>query len=756
MLRWGYFLLAVCMIGLIILFGACVRRANTVVHITTIFDGLPITRSATIVITDIATLTSNEQGQCTFSGRIPAGNAQITGFWVDDWGIEYEGEVTVEIPTGGVIAVELPTFLKPEDIPIWHITILSLDQNTFHLPDRFSLPQPQNGVRISYITMDSQHVYSYIEEDQSWRPVWESPYHDSCLSLSFAIQKSKRIFPAQRTAFILVDKKHGWRSSTRSDFDVYPIDFFFEQTLSTLEAKRMLDGKKFDVFVSLGSYSTLLETLYELKDHYSHYVGIESGASEEGFFFSESLILDLFQNPSKTISQYAQSALDSLERKIEEYSSILIDQKKGASASWIKSSEVPVIISQFETLIAHLELMLSDGALRNALRGDLAHTLSWQTLCFDFPDYKDLLSWTNQIHGILTGETAEQGYAVFSHIEGFSYPQNSLVQQGIELCELLMAELESVKDRTRWVGYNEPLWSDGKKHARSDYGQSGGIGFWFPVSVRGGLWNVFDKEPYNLLAMAIDTRWLPFLKRLLLYDILPSPQWLILDKDGAVIPLDGIEPQEWKTGSVATLFVGFLDRSAIDRVWIQVGSHFYPQNHPKVHLFEDESSMRFYVPIDQEDYEMREVGYRVLLHGTDLADEGISGFIPPIVQPGKIIIYGIDGTSLIDAPPDSILLIRSDHKMRFLLWVSDFPLLESSEVFLLLRSSDGEEVETSPLNPISKYQGRVLMESELILASALHHSEVWETALCFRHEGKRVYSENPDTASNWRINIQKE
>lgn len=685
------------------------------------------------------------------------GYFRLDGLSAGEWGIQaeyiepdylrftYEGTFTAQ---AGLFK-ELPLDVVPFEERSWNLTVLSFSDSLTEA-ELAAYFAPIHSIELTFLQKNlSGGLESYYLSENQIRPFYRPFAPDFSEGVKKALEVSLKAFPAEKTILYVIDDAHGWRLDARSD---YPEDVFYDQTTSILEFDEMLEGQRMDLLLSTGSYSGLLENLFQVKDHFDTSVLFE-GLSPANYPELGLLFARLKAFPSPDALAFAEDSYTFFCASLAAMEEDLIREQNGMGCSVIDMNRLEALSSSLKKVFDQLTLLLTEASLKEAVKKDLGFTLDWNTLAFDFCDYKDAHSWLTVLKNCLNGSLFTNDYKVKSREDGYVYDlQEPMLQQ-------LLQFIDEAEDRLReavlWnnhYGFCEDIVENGKKMGKKNMSQMSGISFWYPLSVKGGLWNVYGKEKYDRLSFSQETGWTVFLNRLMSVDQLPAKQLLQLDRTGDVIT-GSYQPNKPLDSSGATINFGFLDREAIDRFWMLLGEEYLTEQTLIENgglCYEDESSIRCYLPVGVSDTG-KSVGARILLRGKEEPVDFDYGFILPVMRGKNLIVADQHGNGLLQVSPGNELFISSVHSVIIESEVEEW---RPGAVLIGEVSVEGpDSFSTYPLEEVYRYDGKVLFRSDLIPATAFGASPSFRTFFTLKHAETNNQTENQTGTENWIIHI---
>ncbi len=682
---------------------------------------------------------------------------RLEGLSVGDWGIKaeyaephylafsYEGTFTAN---AGFFK-ELPLEVVPFDDRPWNLTVLSFSDpmTEAELAVYFA---PIHSIEMVFMQKnDSGNFESYYLAEDTVRPFYRPFAPDFSEGVKKALEVTSKAFPSENMVLYLIDDAHGWRLDARG---TYPEDVFYDQTTSILEFDGMLEGRKMDLLLSAGSYGGLLENLFQVKDHFDTAVVFE-GLSPTGYPELGLLFSCLKNLPTPDVMTFAEESYDFFCAAMAGMEEDLIQEQKGMGCSVIEMYRLESLSLSLKKVFDQLTLLLTEAFLKEAVKKDLGFTLDWNTLAFDYCDYKDAHSWLTVLKNCLNGSLFTDNYKVKSREEGYVYDlQEPMLQQLLGFISEAEERLREAVLRNDHYGFCEDILENGKKMGKKNTAQMKGLSFWYPLSVKGGLWNVYGKDKYDRLAFAQETGWTAFLNRLMSVDQLPAKQLLKLDRGGNVVN-GSYQPDRPLDSSGATINFGFLDREAIDRFWMVLGEEYLTEQTiaEKGGLcFEDESSIRCYLPVRVSDAS-KQIGARVLLLGKEEPVDFNYGFLLPIMRGRNLIITDHRGNGLLQVPPGNELYISPTH---YVIIESEVEEWRPGVVLIGEVTVEGQTGATSyPLEEVYRYDGKVLFRTGLIPATSFGATTSFRTYFTITQTEKNCTTENQTEAENWKIHI---
>jgi hypothetical protein len=657
----------------------------------------------------------------------------------------HEGQFT----SGSVESLVLPLEVVPFSAREWNIVVYSSceTKTSTEIIDYFT---PTEALELTFFQENEAKTFEsfHISEGQI-RPFYRS------LALSFeesfrnALDIAVNAFPAKKTLLFVLEDAHGWRTDIR---DEYPENVFYDRTTSILEFDALLASKTMDLLISMGSYGGLIENLYQVADHFRLAVSFE-GRSPSQLSGIGALLASLSGSLDISVEDFANDAYAFFCSALQSLEPQLIEEESGMGCSVVEMSSLPVLADSLVNVFDQLTLVLTDMEFKEALKKDLGFTLDWNTLAFQYPDYKDLDSWLTILKTSLNGQLYSQNYRVKSREDGYSYDiLKPMVVQLLQLIDNSLEYLDQAVLSCSAYGYKEDLQENGRKLGKTNNQQMKGIGFWYPIAVRGGLWNVYGKEKYDRLRFSEETEWTVFLNRLLSVDQLPAKQILMVDEFGT--PVRGIySPGKELYFSGGTVNIGFLDREAIDKVWVLFGDDYLTDQtltDKGGSFIEDESSFRCFIPVGTADAGKR-IGARVLLKGKEDPVDFDFGSILPLVKGKNLYVTDANGNGLLGVPVGNEVYISPFHYLIVEAEVEESVYQSSYRSFITFEGNSGS-IEY-PMEEVYRYNGRVLLRSEPISAeNALPSNEI-KTWVSITSSDTSCETVNRYSAENWIIHI---
>lgn len=695
---------------------------------------------------------SDLQGKYVFS-------ANLIGVWgIQVWyqnlgGLLFTAESSF---TAGVTAV-LDLFLDvlPQEKTPWNLVVLS-----------FSEPM-QAGEILEFFTPWEALQFTFLQKNasdefESWylqQGELKSFYTPATASYQTAVQNALDIalkaFPSDYTALLVLEDSHGWRNGSRQAYSAdtaidYPDNVFYDKTTSALEFDRLLEGKEMDVLLELGSYGALLESLYQVKEHFEFSVALE-GVSPRRFENLGIPLKRLFEETPLDAITYSEFFYNYVTEYLHTFENALILEKNGMGCSIIEMNKLSALSLSVKRVIDQLTLLLIDAKFKENIRKDLGFTLDWQTLAFDYKDYKDLNSWLMVLKRLLNGELAGQNYRVKSKEDGFQYNSaDKMVVQLLGFIELALLDIDQAVRKQNAFGFKEDFIENAKKFGYSNYSQIKGLSFWYPISVKGGLWNVFGKEKYDRLLFSADTGWADFLNRLLSIDTLPSQQLLTIDEDGSPI-YENYQPKMPLSLTGATVNLGFIDRESIDKVWMVKGEEYFTEQMVRENggeFVEDESSFRSYYPIGIQDIGKR-IGARVLLKGKDEPLDFDFGTILPRIKGRFVFVTDSNGNGLLQAAAGNEVFLSLNHQFVIEAQVDNNLSFEAESISVVIKNDILEL--TFPLSKVYEYEGKYLLRTQVIPANLFEAKKTFETYFIYQLQEPLCETRNYTQLENWTL-----
>ena len=683
---------------------------------------------------------------------------QVTGLRSGNWSVQasytspgnllFTANATISVAAEGPFFLELELHPQPFSDTTWALAILSQDDlSALEGWASIFAPYPTFPVTVMRKTAE-EGVEGYYWNEGQWKQMCVLQQGDWEERTAKFLALSREVFPSDRHALLLQERGFGWRSA-------YPESVFYEKTTSALEYDRIFEGLQFDVLYALGSYSTLLETLYQWKDHFTTVVGFQSEAIDLHTTFAEGLAPLTSQSPlaaSSVANHFFQASLPVLQARQGQ----LEQEQKGLGMSVVQMASLQSLADAFLLMVGDLEFLLSEADVSRFLRMDLGYTFEWQTLQYDFSDYKDMGAWAHVLEELLDGKLVRNGFCVYSNDEGFSYDSaNPNIQQALQHASQFGDALEQTVINHFQVGFSADIQKTEGKWGFRNYANATGIGFWYPVGVRGGLWNVFGKENYDRLAFSAFSGWPVFLNRLLSVQDLPSEVRVRIGSQGQLVSQAAFDPTQPLEGSGAAFFAGFIDRQAIDRIWMKLGESYFSEMTLAEEggaYFEDESSIRMFLPVSANDFG-KAVGGRVLLVGKEEPVEFTTGMVLPPARGHLLMILDEEHNGLLDVQPGHSCSVSLEHLLEFEARMQEGadPLL--LDVQAVVYDQTGCPILHVPLAFQQVFQGQQIWKSTSLSARDVAASGVFRTELWVSQKGTQSESWNQATAQNWVIEI---
>ncbi len=745
-----------CIAISLFLFVSCGPKVSASLSGTVFIEGEALA-GVTVCLSNGYSTVTDEQGRYTFQPVYP-GFYTITASATENGCFVFSCVKSITVGSSDSNPSNLD--LKPvrNEVKEWNITVIGLE-DTLDPEALFSDTPFSTDLSLNFLKRNTEGTISLIcQTDSGWKTALTLKTKNFPEGIKNYLNVSKEMNPAENEILIILKKGHGWRASARLPEGRYPEDVFFEETFSTFELSKALENFHFETIISVRPYSNLVETAYQLKNNCEYYAGFE-GSFPDCFGNLSSITVPITDGLSKDMPDYLNRLRDDFSTRLESYVPEMNQKKKGVAFSVIRSDLLEELAFRFSVLVDSLELLLSDMTLNMSLKMDLANTLVWQPLRFEFEDYIDLGDWVSKIKSILDGSLYDDGYAVKSREIGFEYDLNNrLVKTLIEDCDFLLENISRTVTHKFHKGYSTYYTENGFRYANKNYLNSSGIGFWYPVAVEGGLWNVFGKEFYDKLDFSKRTKWTSFLKRLLSVDILPSQVLMKKDLSGNVeCDRDLYDPNSSLVTSGITLNLGFIDKSAIDKVWLVLGD--IPISMEKVEagggaFEEDQNSYRIYYPITLED-QGKIVKARIWMKGAENSEENYAYKINDLPSGNGIAIFSASGSTLLYAVPGSTCKITPDNSLRFEIVTGKHEFSADSSVKIRMLSMDTGVEKVIVLENKSETDSSYIWSSELIKGEDIAYLGSMRTVLEFSNQDGYIKSVNEFGKENWVINISE-
>lgn len=685
------------------------------------------------------------------------GRFRFDGISVGEWGIRaeyaepdylrftYEATFAAQAGLFQTLALDVVPF---EERP-WNLTVLSFSDpmTEAELAQYF---EPFRYFELTFLQKsDAGRLESFYLSEGEIRPFYRPVTPNFSEGAKKALKVAMEAFPAEKSVLYVIDDGHGWRTGARGP---YPEDVFYDKTTSILEFDAMLEDLRMDVLLSTGPYGGLLENLYQVRDHFKTAVAFE-GLSPTTYPELGGLFSRLRSLPPPDALAFAEAACAFFCDAAASLEEDLIAAQSGMGCSVIDLSELEGLGSSLKKVFDQLTLLLTEASLKEAVKKDLGFTLDWNTLAFDYPDYKDVRSWLTVLKHCIDGALYAGDYRVKSREDGYVYDlQEPMLQQLFEYIDEAEDRVDRAVLLNQHYGFCEDLIENGKKVGKKNTAQMGGLSFWYPLSVKGGLWNVYGKDKYDRLSFSQKTGWTTFLNRLMSVDQLPAKQLLLLDREGDVVARD-FQPGKPLESSGATINFGFLDREAIDRFWMVFGEEHLTEQIIEERgglCFEDESSIRCYLPVRVTDAGKR-VGARILLRGKEEPVNFDYGSILPVLKGKSLVVTDQHGNGLLQVSPGNELYISTKHYVVIESEVEEWatPLALTAEV----RLEGQTETVTYALAEAHRYDGMVLFRSGMIPASVFGSSPSSRTFFTLKQMQTKNQTENQTETENWIIHL---